>query len=178
VDLAKSKDRAYLLINSESFTSSDTRYLPADQPRGDWRVLLPRAPEVVYSVEHHGDDFLIRTTDGAINFKLVRAPVSDPSQANWTEVVPARDSVLLEDLDVFQNYAALYERGNAVRRIRVLEFQSGRTYEVDFPEESSTFERATNPEYDTDQVRFTYTSPITPPSVYDFDMKRKTRVLK
>jgi oligopeptidase B len=178
VDLAKSKDRSYLFINSESFTSSDTRYLPAGRPRGAWRVLRPRAPDVVYSVEHHGGDFLIRTNDGAINFKLVRAPVSDPSPANWTEVVPARDSILLEDLDVFRNHAALYERGNAVRRIRVLEFQSSTAYEVDFPEAISTFERATNPKYDTDVVRFTYTSPITPPSVYDFDMKRKTRTLK
>lgn len=178
VDLAKSKDRTYLFINSESFTSSDTRYLPADQPDNEWRVLLPRAPDVVYSVEHHGDAFLIRTNDGAINFKLVSAPVSDPSPANWTEIVPAEDSVLLEDLDVFRNYAALYQRGNAVRRIRVLEFESGRMYEIDFPEAISTFQAATNPEYDTDLVRFTYTSPITPPSVYDFDMKRKTRVLK
>jgi oligopeptidase B len=178
VDLAKSKDRAYLFINSESFTSSDTRYLPAGQPGGEWRVLLPRAPDVVYSVEHHGGDFLIRTNDGAINFKLVRTPVSDPSRASWTEIVPGRDSVLLEDLDVFRDQVALYERGNAVRRIRVLDFQSGQTYEVAFPEEISTFERATNPESDTDLVRFTYTSLITPPSVYDFDMKRKTRALK
>ena len=178
VDLAKSKDRAYLFINSESFTSSDTRYLAADQPGGKWRVLLPRAPDVVYSVEHHGDDFLIRTNDGAINFKLVRAPVSDPSRGNWTEVVPARDSVLLEGLDVFRNHAALYERGNAVRRIRVLDFQSGATYGVDFPEQISTFQESDNPEYDSDVVRFTYTSLTTPPSVYDFDMKRKTRTLK
>ncbi len=178
VELAKSKDRAYLFINSESFTSSDTRYLPAARPRDTWRVLRPRAADVVYSVEHHAEDFLIRTNDGAINFRLVRAPVSDPSRANWTDVVPARDSVLLEDLDVFRNYAALYERGNAVRRIRVLEFQGGTTYEVDFPEAISTFEEADNPEYETDVVRFTYASPVTPPSVYDFDMKRKSRTLK
>ncbi len=178
VELTKSKDRAYLFINAESFTSSDTRYLPVDQAGGEWRLLLPRARDVVYSVEHHAGDFLIRTNDGAINFKLVRAPVANPSRPNWTEVVPARDSVLLEDLDVFRSHAALYERGNAVRRIRVLDFQNGTSYEVDFPEEISTFERATNPEYDTDVVRFTYTSPITPPSVYDFDMKRKTRALK
>ena len=178
VDIAKSKDQTYLFINSESFTSSDTRYLPAATPRAEWRVLLPRAKDVVYSVEHHGTDFLIRTNDGAINFKLVRAPVADPSRANWTDVVPARDSVLLEELDVFRNYAALYERGNAVRRIRVLDFRSGKTYEVEFPEEVSTFDKADNPEYDTDLVRFTYTSPITPLSVYDFDMRRRTRTLK
>jgi oligopeptidase B len=178
VELGKSKDRKYLFINSESFTSSDTRFLAADQPDGNWRVLLPRARDVVYSVEHHNGDFLIRTNDGAINFKLVRAPVSDPSPAKWSVVVPARDSVLLEDLDVFRDYAALYERGNAVRRIRVLELKTGQSYMVDFPEEVSTFQRANNPEYDTDLVRFTYTSPVTPPSVYDFDLRRKTRILK
>ena len=178
VELAKSKDQSYLFINAESFTSSDTRYLRADQPDGEWRVLLPRTPEVVYSVEHHGTDFLIRTNDGAINFKLMRAPVSDPAGTNWTEIVPGRDSILLEGLDVFRTHAALYERGNAVRRIRVLEFANENSYEVDFPEEVSTFEPGHNPEYDTDVVRFTYASPVTPPSVYDFDMTRKTRVLK
>ena len=178
VELGKSKDRAYVFINAESFTSSDTRYLPADQPAGEWRVLLPRAPDAVYSVEHHGRDFLIRTNDGALNFKLMRAPVADPNPENWAEVVPARDSVLLEDFDVFRGHVALYERGNAVRRIRVLEFESGKTYEVDFPEEISTFQRSDNPEFDTDLVRFTYTSPVTPLSVYDFDMKRRTRTLK
>ena len=178
VEISKSKDRTYLFINSESFTSSDTRYLAANRPLGAWRTLLPRGPERVYSVEHHGTDFLIRTNDGAINFKLVRAPESSPDRANWADVIPARDSVLLEDFDVFRNHAALYERGNAVRRIRVLEFASGQTYEVEFPEEISTFIRSDNPEYDTDLVRFTYTSPVTPLSVYDFDMKRRTRALK
>jgi oligopeptidase B len=178
VDVVKSKDQKYLFINAESFTSSDTRYLRADQPGGNWRVLMPRTPDVVYAVEHHGDDFLIRTNDNAINFKLVRTPTANPDRANWTEVVPARDSTLLEGLDVFRGHVALYERGNAVSRIRVLDFASGKTHEVDFPEEISTFQRSDNPEYDTDLVRFTYTSPVTPPTVYDYDMKRHTRALK
>jgi oligopeptidase B len=178
VDIAKSKDQKVLFINATSFTSSDTRYLMADQVGGRWRVLLPRAADVVYSVEHHGGDFLIRTNENAINFKLVRAPSSNPGRDNWIEVVPARDSILLEDLDVFRGHAALYERGNAVSRIRVLEFATGKTHQVDFPEEISTFQRADNPEYDTDIVRFTYSSPVTPPTVYDYDMKRRTRALK
>ena len=178
VDIAKSKDQKYLFINAQSFTSSDTRYLMADQPGGAWRVLRPRAADVVYSVEHHGNDFLIRTNENAINFKLVRAPVSNPGRASWTEVVPARDSVLLEDLDVFRGHAALYERGNAVSRIRVLDLATGKSHQVDFPEEISTFQRSDNPEFDTDLVRFTYSSPVTPPTVYDYDMKRRTRALK
>jgi oligopeptidase B len=178
VDIAKSKDQKYLFINAQSFTSSDTRYLMSDQPAGEWRVLIPRAADVVYSVEHHGADFLIRTNENAINFKLMRAPSSNPDRTRWSEVVPARDSILLEDLDVFRSHAALYERGNAVSRIRVLEFATGITHVVDFPEEISTFQRSANPEYDTDLVRFTYTSPVTPPTVYDYDMKRHTRTLK
>jgi oligopeptidase B len=178
VDIAKSKDQKYLFVNAESFTSSDTRYLRSDQPAGEWRVLMPRAADVVYAVENHGDDFLIRTNENAINFKLMRAPSTNPDRAGWTEVVPARDSILLEGLDVFRGHAALYERGNAVSRIRVLEFATGKTHVVDFPEEISTFQRSGNPEYDTDLVRFTYTSPVTPPTVYDYDMKRRTRTLK
>ena len=178
VDIAKSKDQKYLFINAQSFTSSDTRYLMSDQPAGEWRVLMPRAADVVYAVEHHGGDFLIRTNENAINFKLMRAPSSNPDRAGWTEVVPARDSILLEDLDVFRGHAALYERGNAVSRIRVLDFATGKSHVVDFPEEISTFQRSDNPEYDTDLVRFTYTSLVTPPTVYDYDMKRHTRVMK
>jgi oligopeptidase B len=132
----------------------------------------------VYAVEHHGDDFLVRTNENAINFKLVRAPSSNPDPARWTDVVPARDSILLEGLDVLRGHAALYERGNAVSRIRVLDFATGKTHVVDFPEEISTFQRSDNPEYDTDLVRFTYTSLVTPPTVYDYDMKRHTRALK
>ena len=178
VDIGKSKDQKYLFINAESFTSSDTRYLEANQPEGKWRVLLPRAADIVYSVEHHDNDFLIRTNQGAINFKLVRAPAATPNPRNWTEVVPARDSILLEGFDVFRRFAALYERGNAVRRIRVLDFATGKTHEVDFPEEISTFNPADNPEYDTDLVRYTYTSLVTPPTVYDYDMRRRTQTLK
>ena len=178
VEIGKSKDQKYLFINAGSFTSSDTRYLRADQPGGEWRVLLPRAADVVYGVEHHGNDFLIRTNENAINFRLMRAPQSNPVRASWTEVVPVRDSILLEDLDVFRGHVALYERGNAVSRIRVLDFASGKSHEVDFPEEISTVQRSDNPEYDTDLVRFTYMSPVTPPTVYDYDMKRHTRALK
>jgi len=178
VELTKSKDRAYLFINAESFTSSDARFLSAAQPTGQWQVLAPRAPDVLYTVEHHGSDFLVLTNDGALNFKLARAPVSNPSRSNWTELVAGRDSTLLEGLDVFRNYAALYEQGNAVRRIRVLDFATGTSYPIDFPEAVSTFEQADNPEYDSDLVRFTYTSPVTPPSVYDFDMRHRTRTLK
>ena len=128
VDLSRSKDRAYLFIDSRSFTSSDTRFLPAGRPTGEWRVLRPRTEDVLYSVEHHGSDFLILTNEGALNFKLARAPTSDPSRAHWTDVVAGRDSVLLEGLDVFRDYAALYERGGAVRRIRVFEFATGASY--------------------------------------------------
>jgi oligopeptidase B len=178
VDIAKTKDQKYLFINAQSFTSSDTRYLMSDQPAGEWRVLMPRAADVVYAVEHHGDDFLIRTNENAINFKLMRVPSSNPDRARWADVVPARDSILLEDLDVFRGHAALYERGNAVSRIRVLDFATGKTHVVDFPEEISTFQRSDNPEFDTEVVRFTYSSPVTPPTVYDYDMKRRTRAVK
>jgi oligopeptidase B len=178
VEIGKSKDEQYLFVNAESFTSSETRFLAANQPSGELRLVSPRATDMVYSVEHRGGDFLIRTNDKALNFRLVRAPVNAPGPTNWQEVVAGRDSVLLEGLDVFRSYAALYERGNAVRRIRILSFASGESYEIDFPEEISTFQSATNPEYDTDLVRFTYTSPVTPASVYDFDMQRRTRALK
>lgn len=177
LSLLKTKDRKYILIDDGSFSSTEYRYLPANEPAGTFKVIQPKTRDLEYSVEHQGNRFLIVTNDGAVNFKLVEAPENAPGRANWKTMLPARDSVLLSGIDVFKDYLVLYERQKALRTMRVMNFTTGQTYSVDFPEPVYTFRGATNPEYDSKVVRFTYTSLTTPAAVYDFDMTNRTRKL-
>jgi oligopeptidase B len=172
------KDKKYLLLSSGSFTSSEYRYLPADRPADEWKMIQPRTKDLEYDVEHHGDRFLITTNDRAVNFKLVSAPQSDPTRKNWTDLIPHRDSVLLDGIDVFKDHLVLYEREKGLRQIRVRSFANGQSYRVDFPEPVYTVFGTSNPEFDSKLVRFSYTSLVTPSSVYDYDMTTKRRELK
>lgn len=177
LSLEKTKDRKFILINDGSFSSTEYRYLPASDPSGTFRTIQPKTKDLEYSVEHHDDKFLIVTNDGAVNFKLVEAPDNAPTRENWKTIVPARDSALLDGIDVFHDYLVLYERENALRTMRVMNFVTGNTYAVDFPEPVYTFRGAANPEYDSKLLRFTYTSLTTPASVYDFNMDTRERQL-
>ncbi len=177
ISLEKTKDRKFILINDGSFSSTEFKYLPANEPMGTFKVIQPKTKDLEYSVDHHGDKFLIVTNDGALNFKLVEAPDNSPGRENWKTIVPGRDSVLLDGIDVFRDYLVLYQRQNALRTMQVMSFADGKTYTVDFPEAVYTYRGATNPEYDSKLVRFTYMSLTTPASVYDFDMSNHTRQL-
>src|SRR6266704_666310 len=177
VDLGKTKDHRFLLISDQSFDQSEIRYLPADRPTEAWRTLVPRTPGVLHPVaEHRGDDFLVLSNEHALNFKLLRLSDHDPTQA--AELVSASDSILIDGIDVFRDYVVLYERGNATQRIRVLSPERHSVYAIDFPEPIYSYRTAENPEFDTDQLRFTYASFVTPPSVYDYDLRRHTRQLR
>ena len=177
--LGKTKDRAYLLAGSASFTTGEVRYLPAARPTARWQVLLPRREGVEYTAEHHGDDFLVLTNDRALNFKVMRVPTATPDSTHWTELVPADDSTLIEGMEVFEHDLVLYRRGDARQQIRVLPFGGTRAYDVDFPEVVHELEPGRNPEFHSRTLRFTYSSPRTPPTVYDYDLTARTRrVLK
>jgi oligopeptidase B len=178
IGVGKTKDGRYLLASSSSFNSAEVRYLPADQPMGTFRVVRPRTADVLYRVEHHGGRFLITTNENAPNFKLVTAPAADPRHESWRDLVPASDSVLLDGIDVFRGHIVLYQRQNAVRTMRVVRPDGSGGYSVDFPEPVYTFRPGNNPDFDSPTVRFTYTSLVTPASVYDFDLARRTRELK
>jgi oligopeptidase B len=178
LDVSRSKDRRFLFTYSGSFDTSEMRFLDAANPTGEWRTIRPRQPGVLYSAEHHGDRFFIRTNENAVNFKLVEAPVSDPSPRNWKDLVPASDSVLLDNLDVFRDHLVLYLRANALRQIRVVKLSTGQRHDITFEEPVFTASPASNPEFDTSTLRFAYQSMVTPQSIYDYDMDARTRVLK
>jgi oligopeptidase B len=182
VELSKTSSRAYIQINIASSLTSEVRYLDADHPIGQFRVLLPRVQETEYDVTHHGDSFFIRTNDGAKTFRVVQAPVKDPSKAHWKEILPARSQTTVESVTAFKDYLVVEERDRGLSQIRIQNFSgdavSPKFHYIDFPEPVYTAGVGANAEYDTRVLRYTYTSLVTPNSVFDYNMDTRERELK
>ena len=176
--LRKTRSRTYLLLSLESNTTTEVHYLRADYPTEDFEVIHPRQHEMEYYIDHHGEKFLIMTNDNARNFKLMEVPLADPSKGNWKEIIPHRDSVKIDGIEAFRDHLAVYERENGLKRIRISNMANNEVHYVDFPEPVYTFWPSRNPDFNTNLLRFDYTSLVTPRSVFDYDMKTKTRELK
>jgi oligopeptidase B len=177
VRLGRSKDRKMLLLHSTSTDTWETRYLPSDQPGGTFQVVLPREKGHKYDVEHRDGLFYIRTNRDAKNFRLVTAPVSDPSPKGWKELLPHRADVLLDRVEVFKDYLVASEKSAALELFRALNLGSGQWHEISFPESVYAASAMPTPEYTSHTFRFTYQSPITPSSVYDYDLAARRQTL-
>jgi oligopeptidase B len=177
VSAFKSRDNAYLFLISASHTTSEARYLPADQPSGEWKLIQPRKHELEYYPDHHGDSFYIRVNDTGRNFRLVQAPVSSPGSANWKEVIPHRPDVMLDGTDFFKDYFVTYEREHGLPQIAVNDFAGGKARRLDFPEPAYLSAPYANHEFDTPKFRYTYQSFITPQSVFEYDVTTGTSTL-
>ena len=176
--IAKTRSKKYILLTLESNTTTEVHYLRADRLQEQFKVHHPRQPQMEYYVSHRDKQFYILTNDGAPNFKLMRVSVKKPSKRNWVEILPHRDSVKLEGFDLFKDYLVVYKRVNGLKQIGVTELKSGKSHEIEFPEPTYHLWPEENREFDTRLLRFTYTSLVTPTTVYDYDMKERTRELK
>jgi oligopeptidase B len=177
VRVNRSRSGAYLLLTISSQSTSEVRYLPANQPGADLAVIQPRQPWLEYYADHHDERFLIRTNDQARNFKLVEAPVSNPGKAYWREVIPHRADVLIESVLAFRHHLVVGERSQGLRQLRI-SAPDGLTdvRYVPFPEPvysvvADLFVGTINPEFDTDLLRFEYSSLVTPDSTVDYNMR-------
>jgi len=177
VETSKTRSKAYIMLLSGSHTTSEVRYLPADQPTAEWKVMEPRQQDVEYYPDHNGDSFYIRVNDTGRNFRLVKAPVSDPRRKNWQEVVPQRANVMVDDTDFFKDYYVLYERENGLPQTRVTNLASGQTKRIEFPEPAYAAYPYVNREYGTSKLRYTYQSFITSQSVFEYDMESGSSTL-
>ena len=178
VELEKTRSRAYILINIGSSLTSEVRYIKADHPKGRFATLLPRVQETEYDVTHHGDSWFIRTNEGAKTFKLVEAPVKDPSRPNWKEVMAARPEATIEAVTAFKDDLVTEERDRGLIKIRIQNFLTGNAHYIEFDEPVYTASIGANAEYDTKLLRFDYTSLVTPNSVFDYNMDTRERELK
>ncbi len=176
--VGKTRSKGYVMAITASSTTSEIRYLPADQPGGDLKLFLPRKENHEYYVDHLGDQFYVRTNDQGKNFRLVTAPVSNPAKENWKEIIPHRKDVMLEDVDCFAGHFIAIERKNGVPQMDVFDLKTGKSHYIEFPEPVYVAGPTQNAEFNTTTFRFTYESFVTPSSVFDYDLNTRKRELK
>ncbi len=178
VSVRRTRSGAFIVIELESMVTSEALILEADDPTGAFRVVEPRRQGIEYALEHRGDEFLLVTNDAAPNFRLVRAPVASPGREQWRDLIPHRDDVRLLGVDAFAGHLAVFERADALRRIRVVDPDTGVGDVLEQPEPVYTVSPGDNREFEAGELRFEYTSLITPPTVVDYDVERRTRTVR
>ena len=172
----KTKSKDYLVIASYQTLSNEYRVLEANDPLGEFRIVQPRERGLEYGIDHYGDHFYIRTNLDAKNFRLMKTPVDKTTKDNWTEVIPHRDNVLLEGTEIFKDYLVVSERKNGLTQLRVMPWK-GEEHYIEFDDPAYMAYTSTNREFDTDVLRYGYTSLTTPNSVFDYNMKTREKEL-
>jgi len=172
-----SKSREYIMIGSGSTMSTEYRYLSSKTPLESFKVIQERERGLEYRPYHFEDMFYISTNiDNSTNFKLVKTPILSPSKNNWKDVIPHRDDVLLEEVDFFRNFMVIGERNNGLLKIRIKSWDGNQDYYLGFKSgfdfENETYDASIglNPDFDTNILRYNYTSLTTPYSVIDFNL--------
>jgi oligopeptidase B len=179
IGAARSRDKALIMLGAFSKTSNEFRYIPADNPNAEWKIVLPRQADHEYDIDHRGDLFYIRTNKGAKNFRVVTAPVSDPAEKNWKEFVAHRPAVKIDGVDLFIDHAVLSEWENGLEQIEIVDFKTNKRHRIVFPEPVYAAGLNANREFNTTVLRYNYQSLITPSSVFDYDMNtRKATLMK
>ncbi len=171
----KTRDKRYLVLGISSHTTSEERFLPADAPDSEWRLIEPRRDDIEYYADHRDGLFYIRTNDAGRNFRLVTAPVETPDRAHWREILPHNPAAMLEDVDLFQSFAAIGTREDGLPRIRIAGFSADGAFapasrEITFPEPVYSAHGGVNRVWDTRTYRYNYQSLVTPTSVYDYEL--------
>ena len=173
----RSRSGELLFRGSFSHTTSEVAFRSASAGREDWEMVAPREQDHEYDVSHREDELLIRTNDRGRNFRIVRAPLRSPGRDSWKEIVPHRDDVMVEGLDVFEDFFVLSEREMGLPHVRVSRFDSDETERIPVDEPVYAIYPGNNEEFSAPAYRFRYESLTTPDSVYDYDVHDHTRML-
>ncbi len=174
----KTKSRKYLMIGSTQTLSTEYRFLNADNPDGEWQLIHPREDDLLYYVSHYKDQFYIRTNWEAKNFRLMKTSVDNPEKKNWEELIPYRSNVLFQGMDLFRNYMVLNQREDGLVKLRVIPWEEGEEYYIQFDDPAYEVYTYANPEFETENLRFAYNSFTTPHAVYDYNLASKERLLR
>ena len=167
----KTRDDKYIVTEHHSSVTVEVGYLSADQPDDELRPITSRREGIEYYADHHKGFFYIYTNDGAKNFKLVKTPVTASGYENWVEVIPHRPEIMITQIELFENYLVLYEREGGRDKIRISDLDGvSNVHYVDFPEPTYYFEPGSNYEFDSNVLRFDYSSLVTPHSTIDYHM--------
>jgi oligopeptidase B len=174
----KTRDKKYVLLGAFSTDTSDVRYLKADQPQGSFTLFLPREKGHRYFLDHRETLFYIRSDKGATNFQVLTAPEDNASPKNWKVFIAHDKDVLLEDIDLFRDFAVVVEKSQALNRLRVLDFKTGKWSSIAFPEPVYSAFPGDTPEFTSTTYRYRYQSLVTPPSVFDYDTQTGKSILR
>ena len=179
IGVEKSKNNQYIFIASRATMSAELRMVDAAKPNEPFRVFQPRMKDVLYSVIPLADRFLILTNkDDAKNFKLMECPLNRTLATDWKEVIPVRKDVLLQSVEEFKDFIVLNERKDGLVKLRIRSLKDNSEHYLDFGEPAYTANFGANPEYNSTNLRYGYTSLTTPFSTYDYDMVTKVKTLK
>ena len=182
----RTKSKRYLIITSSQSLSDEHRYLEADDPNGKFKLFAPRERNHEYDIDHVADHFYIRTNDAAKNYRLMRTPIAATAKDHWEEVIPHRDDVFLQSFEVFRDYLVVVERKEGLRQMRIRPWAraaraaaaaGAAEHYLDFGEPTYLAYVSTNPDIDTNILRYGYTSLTTPNSVYDYNMETREKTL-
>jgi oligopeptidase B len=173
----KSKSKEYMIIGSTSTLTSEYRFLPADDPTGEFQIIQPRTRGLEYSISHYGDNFYIITNLDATNFRLMKTPLDQTGKEHWTEVIAHREDVFLEGIEIFQDYLVVEERKEGLSHLRVIPWTGGEEHYIDMGEEVYSAWISVNPEFDSHVLRYGYTSMTTPVSTIDYDLNTREKLL-
>ena len=175
----RSRDKALIMLGAFSKTSNEFRFIAANNPDAEWKIVLPRQADHEYDIDHRAGLFYIRTNKGAKNFRVVTAPVSDPAEKNWKEFVAHRPAVKIDSIDLFADHAVLSEWENGLEQIEIVDFKTNKRHRVQFPEPVYAASLSQNREFNTTVLRYNYQSLVTPSSVFDYDLNtRKATLIK
>jgi len=177
LEVYRSKSDRLIIMQAESNTSTEYRFLDVADPSGELRMVQPREKGLEYQLAHYQDKFYIVTNYKAKNFRLMETTVDKPSKENWKEVIPHREDVLLEEIEVFQDFMAVAERKNGLTQLRIRPMSGDAEHYLDFGEEVYTASISYNPAFDTDLLRLSYSSLTTPNSTFDYNMRTREKTI-
>lgn len=180
VNVFKTKSLEYIFIASSSTISDEHWFIPSNDVNAEWRVIQKREDDLEYAVEHYEDDFYIITNEGdATNFKIVKTPVEKPSKENWVDVIPHKKETLLEGFEIFKDYFVLEERTEGLLQLKIINNGDQTSYYLPFNEPTYSAYVGINLDFDTEVLRYGYTSLTKPSSTLEYNMRtRETRLLK
>lgn len=175
----RSKSEKFIIIGTESTTTSEYQILSTDTPDANFTLFHPRTKGLEYAIFHYGDFFyILNNGDGAINFKIDKTPIQKTNKKNWQAVISHREDTLLQDIDIFKEYLVINERNNGLNKIRIIRWDGTKDFYLPFDNETYSLYTSINMDFESDILRYSYSSLTTPNSVIDYNMKTGEQEVK
>ncbi|MAZ55936.1 MAG: oligopeptidase B, partial [Flavobacteriales bacterium] len=175
--VTKTKSKKYIMIGSYHTLSNEYRYINADLPNSEFKLIQNREKDLEYNVYHYDDYFYILTNYQAKNFRLMKTLIENPEKENWQEVIPHQEDVLIEDIEIFAEHLVVEERKNGLNYLKIISWEDFSSYYVEFNDPAYSVFTTSNIDFVTSTLRFVYTSMTTPVTVFDYNMNTKEKKL-